>query len=53
MREREVAVLREEQVEVELFAESFVELHARVVEACALGGLVVRAEDRGVATGRA
>ena len=53
VRERQVAALREQQVEVELLREALVELHARVVEARALGRLVVRAQDRRVAPGRA
>ena len=53
VREREVAALREEQVEVQLLRQALVELDARVVEARALGRLVVRAQDRRVAPGRA
>src|SRR4051794_7566978 len=53
MREREVALLREEQVEVELGGQALVELHAPAVERRALGGAVVGADDRRVAAGRA
>ena len=51
--EREVAALREHQVEVELGREPLVELHARAVERGALGRAVVRADDRRVAAGGA
>ena len=53
MRQRQVAALREQQVEVELGGQPLVHLHALVVEASALRRLVVGAEDRRVATGRA
>ena len=48
-----MAVLREEQVEVELRAQPLVELQRRVVEARALRRLVVGAQDRRVAPGGA
>ena len=44
-----MAALREQQVEVELSRQALVHSDARVVEARALGGLVVRAQDRRVA----
>ena len=46
-------LLGEEQVEVELRRQPLVELDRGVVEARALGGLVVGAQDRRVAPGRA
>ena len=48
-----MAALREQQVEVQLLRQALVQLHARVVEARALGRLVVRAQDRRVAPRRA
>jgi hypothetical protein len=48
--EREVPTLREQQVEVELGRQAFVELDARVIETRALRRLVVRAQDRRVAS---
>ncbi len=51
--ERQVALLREEEVEVELGAEALVEADALLVEARALGRAVVGADDRRVAAGRA
>ena len=53
VRERQVALLGEEEVEVELDAEPLVELHARPVELGALGRAVVRADDGRVAPGSA
>ena len=53
VREREMAVLREHEVEVEIGGEALVELHAPLVERGALGRAVVRADDRRVAAGRA
>src|SRR5271155_1724210 len=44
-----MTALGEQQVEVELGGEAFVELDARVIEARALRRLVVRAQDRRVA----
>src|SRR5207302_9636568 len=49
----QMTLLREEQVEVEVDRQPFVELDARLVELSALAGSVVRADDRGVATGGA
>ena len=49
VREREVAVLRDQQVEVELLRELLVDLEALAVERDALGRLVVGAQDRRVA----
>ena len=43
-----MAALGEQQVEVELLRQPLVQLDARVVELRALGGLVVRAQNRGV-----
>ena len=48
-----MAALAEQQVEVELLRQPLVELDRGVVEARALGRLVVRAQDRRVAAGRA
>ena len=53
VREREVPVLREHEVEVELGRELLVELDALLVERRALGSAVVRADDRRVPAGRA
>ncbi len=50
--QREVPVLGEEEVEAELRSEALVELQRRVVEARSLDGLVVAAQDRGVAACR-
>ena len=49
VRERQVPVLREHHVEVELDREALVELDALLVEGGALGRAVVRADDRRVA----
>ena len=49
VRERQVALLGEEQVEVEVGREALVELDARLVELRALGRAVVRADDGRVA----
>ncbi len=49
VREREVAVRRDQQVEVELLRELLVDLEALAVERDALGRLVVGAQDRRVA----
>ncbi len=48
-----MAALGEQQVEVQVLGEALVELDAGVVEARALGRLVVGAQDRGVAPGGA
>ena len=53
VREREVPVLREHHVEVEVGGELLVELDALRVERGALGRAVVRADDRRVPPGRA
>ena len=53
VREREVAVLREHHVEVEVGGELLVELDALLVERGALRRAVVRADDRRVAAGGA
>ncbi len=53
VRQGEVALLGEEQVEVQLRREALVELHRGLVEPSALGGAVVRAQDRRVAPRRA
>src|SRR5439155_6035974 len=53
MRERQVPLLREQEVEVQLCAEPFVELYASAVELGSLGRAVVRADDRRIAPGRA
>ena len=52
VRQREVPVLREHHVEVEIDGELLVELDALRVERGPLGGAVVRADDRRVAPGR-
>ena len=52
VREREVPVLREHEVEVELGGELLVERDALAVERRALGRPVVRADDRRVPAGR-
>jgi hypothetical protein len=52
VREREMPVLREHEVEVELVREPLVQPHAFPVEGRALGRPVVRADDRRVAPGR-
>src|SRR6266540_264732 len=51
MRERQMPLLREEEVEVEVGAETLVERDAAPVELGTLGGAVVRADDRRVAPG--
>jgi hypothetical protein len=53
VREREVAVLREQHVEVEVLGERLVQVHARLVEAGALRRQIVRADDGRVAARRA
>ncbi len=53
VRQREVAVLREHHVEVEVGRELLVELDALLVERGTLRGAVVRADDRRVAAGGA
>ncbi len=53
VRERQVPVLREHEVEVELVRQALVQPHALAVEGRALGRAVVRADDRRVAPGRA
>ena len=51
VREGQVPVLREHEVEVELLREALVQRHALAVELGALGGAVVRADDRRVPAG--
>src|SRR6266508_999083 len=51
MRKRQMPLLREEEVEVEVGAETLVERDAAPVELGTLGGAVVRADDRRVAPG--
>ena len=53
VRERQVPVLREHEVEVELVRQAFVQPDALAVEGRAFGRAVVRADDRRVAARRA
>jgi hypothetical protein len=50
MRQRQVAMLGEHHVEIEVAGELFVELHALLVERDALGGSIVGPDDRRVAS---
>src|SRR5438093_1028426 len=53
MREGQMPLLREQEVEVQLCSEPFVELYALAVELGSLGRSVVRSDDRRIAPGRA